>query len=149
MNGSKVFPPTYLLIAIGVMVVLHFVFPLMTVVSLPWNLSGIVPLVVGVAINIVADNTFRRVNTTIKPFEEPTALVTNGVYRVSRNPMYLGMVLVLAGVAILLGSVTPYIVIPVFMILIERNFIRVEEQRLEQKFGQRWIAYRRQVRRWL
>ena len=149
MNGSKMLPPTYLLIAIAVMVVLHFVFPIMTIVSLPWNLLGIVPLVVGVVINIVADNTFRRANTPIKPFEEATALATSGVYQVSRNPMYLGFVLILVGIAILLGSVMPYIVIPVFMILIEKSFIRVEEQGLEQKFGQQWLEYKQRVRRWV
>ncbi len=149
MNSSKMLPPTYLLIAIAVMVVLHFMFPIMTIVSLPWNLLGIVPLVVGVVINMVADNTFRRANTPIKPFEEPTALVTSGMYQVSRNPMYLGLVLILVGIAILLGSVMPYIVIPVFMILIEKSFIRVEEQGLEQKFGQQWLEYRQRVRRWV
>ena len=149
MNGSKMLPPTYLLIAIAVMVVLHFVFPIMTIVSLPWNLLGIIPLVVGVVINMVADNSFRRANTPIKPFEEPTALVTSGMYQVSRNPMYLGFVLILVGIAILLGSVMPYIVIPVFMILIEKSFIRVEEHRLEQKFRQQWLEYRQRVRRWV
>ena len=149
MNSSKMLPPTYLLIAIAVMVVLHFVFPIMTVVSLPWSLLGIVPLVVGVVINMVASNTFQRVNTTIKPFEEATTLATSGVYQVSRNPMYLGFALILAGIAILLGSVTPYVVIPVFMILIERNFIQIEEQGLEQKFGQQWLEYRQRVRRWV
>lgn len=149
MNGSKMLPPTYLLITIAVMIVLHFVFPIMTIVSLPWNLLGIVPLVVGVVINMVADNTFRRANTPIKPFEEPTALVTSEMYQVSRNPMYLGFVLILVGIAILLGSVMPYIVIPVFMILIEKSFIRVEEQGLEQKFGQQWLEYKQRVRRWV
>jgi protein-S-isoprenylcysteine O-methyltransferase Ste14 len=149
MNRSKMLPPTYLLIAIVVMIMLHFVFPLMTVISLPWNLLGIIPLVVGVVINIVANNAFQIVKTTIKPFEESTALVTSGIYQVSRNPMYLGFVLILTGIAILLGSLIPYGVIPIFMILIERNFIRLEEQGLEQKFGQQWLAYRQQVRRWL
>jgi protein-S-isoprenylcysteine O-methyltransferase Ste14 len=142
-------PPTYLLIAIAVMVGLHFMFPIVTIVSLPWNLLGIVSLVVGVVINIGADNRFRRANTPIKPFEEPTALVTSGMYQVSRNPMYLGFVLILVGIALLLGSIMPYIVIPVFMILIEKSFIRVEEEGLEQKFGLQWLAYRQRVRRWV
>jgi protein-S-isoprenylcysteine O-methyltransferase Ste14 len=149
MNGSKMFPPVYLLIAIVVMIILHFIFPLTTIVFPPWKLLGIIPLVGGVILNIVADNTFRRVNTTIKPFEESTALVTSGIYQVSRNPMYLGFVLILTGIAILLGSLTPFGVIPVFIILMEKNFIRFEEQGLTQKFGPRWVAYRRRVRRWV
>ncbi|MCB0182563.1 MAG: isoprenylcysteine carboxylmethyltransferase family protein, partial [Anaerolineae bacterium] len=82
-------------------------------------------------------------------FEESTALVTGGLYQVSRNPMYLGMVLILAGVAILLGSLTPFGVIPVVIILLNRNFIRFEEQSLAQTFGPRWVEYRQRVRRWV
>ena len=149
MNGSKMFPPAYLLIAIVVMIILHFIFPLTMIVFPPWKLLGIIPLVGGVILNIVADNTFQRVNTTVKPFEESTALVTSGIYQVSRNPMYLGFVLILTGIATLLGSLTPFGVIPVFIILMEKNFIRFEEQGLAQKFGPRWVAYRRQVRRWV
>ena len=149
MNNNKVLPPAYLLIAIIVMIGLHFVFPIMTVVSLPWDLLGIVPLVAGVAMNVIASNAFQRAQTTIKPFAESTTLVTSGVYRVSRNPMYLGLVLVQAGIALLLGSASPFIAIPVFIILTERNFIRMEEQGLTQKFGQRWLEYRQQVRRWV
>ena len=149
MNGSKMFPPAYLLIAIVVMIILHFIFPLTMIVFPPWKLLGIIPLVGGVILNIVADNTFQRVNTTVKPFEESTALVTSGIYQVSRNPMYLGFVLILTGIATLLGSLTPFGVIPVFIILMEKNFIQFEEQGLAQKFGSRWVAYRRQVRRWV
>ena len=149
MNNSKIFPPTYLLSAIIIMAALHFVLPLLKVVSFPWNLVGIIPLGFGLVINIIASSTFQRAKTTIKPFEESTALVTGGLYQVSRHPMYLGFVLVLTGLATLLGSLMPYIVIPVFMILLERNFIRFEEQSLEQKFGSRWLEYRQRVRRWL
>ena len=149
MNSSKIFPPTYLLIAIIVMLVLHFTWPLTTILFPPWQLLGIIPLGVGVMINVIAANTFQTRNTTIKPFEESTALVTGGLYQVSRNPMYLGIVLILAGVAILLGSLTPFAVIPVVIVLLDRNFIRFEEQKLAQTFGPRWVEYRRRVRRWV
>lgn len=149
MNSSKIFPPTYLLIAIIVMLILHFTWPLTTILFPPWQLLGIIPLGLGLMVNVIAANTFRTRNTTIKPFEESTALVTEGLYQVSRNPMYLGMVLILAGVAILLGSLTPFGVIPVVIVLLDRNFIRFEEQRLAQTFGPRWVDYRRRVRRWV
>lgn len=131
------------------MVGLHWVLPLLNVVSAPWNLVGIIPLGLGVVINLIASSAFQQAKTTIKPFEESTALVTDGLYQVSRNPMYLGFVLVLTGVATLLGSLMPYAVILVFIILIERNFIRPEEQWLERKFGQRWRGYQQRVRRWV
>jgi protein-S-isoprenylcysteine O-methyltransferase Ste14 len=127
----------------------HWVLPLLHVVSVPWNLVGIIPLGLGVVINIIASSAFQQAETTIKPFEESKVLVTNGLYRLSRNPMYLGFVLILTGVATLLGTLMPYLVIPAFIILIERNFIRAEEQWLERKFGQHWREYRQQVRRWV
>lgn len=149
MNNSKIFPPTYLLIAIAVMIILHFIIPFTTIIFSPWKLLGIILLGLGIMLNIIADNTFRRTKTTVKPFEESTALVTGGIYQVSRNPMYLGFVLILAGVAMLLGSLTSFGVIPVFIILMERHFIQFEEQGLAQKFGPQWLKYRRQVRRWI
>ena len=149
MNSPKIFPPTYLLIALIAMLILHFIWPLSPILFPPWPLLGIIPLGVGVMINVMAATTFRNRNTTIKPFEESTALVTGGLYQVSRNPMYLGMVLILVGAAMLLGSLTPFGVIPVVIVLLNRNFIWFEEQSLAQTFGPRWAEYCRRVRRWV
>jgi len=149
MNSKRTLPPTYVLISIVAMVVLHFLFPLMKIVPLPWNVIGIIPLALGIAINIVADNALHQADTTVKPFEESTALVTNGAYRISRHPMYLGFVLILIGVAILLGSLSPCVVIPIYAILMDQIFIKVEERMLEARFGQAWLAYKRQTRRWI
>ena len=83
------------------------------------------------------------------PFERSTALVTTGLYRITRNPMYLGMLLILAGVALLSGSASTLLPIPVFAWAIQRNFIIGEERFLEQIFGAQYLDYKRQVRRWL
>ena len=63
--------------------------------------------------------------------------------------MSLGFVLVLTGVAVILGSLMPFFVVPVFTIVMDIVFIRVEEQILEERFGQAWLAYRAKVRRWI
>jgi protein-S-isoprenylcysteine O-methyltransferase Ste14 len=63
--------------------------------------------------------------------------------------MYLGFVLILVGVAIVLGSLAPFVVIPIFAILMDVVFIQVEERMLEQKFGSAWLEYTRKVRRWI
>jgi protein-S-isoprenylcysteine O-methyltransferase Ste14 len=63
--------------------------------------------------------------------------------------MYLGFVLALIGLAILLGSLAPFFVIPVFALVIDRVFIQVEEIMLEAKFGQVWVEYKAKVRRWI
>ena len=145
----KILPTTYLLISIVLMVALHFLIPLVQVIPVPWNILGIVPIVTGVALNLIAGSAFRKVRTTVKPFEESSSLVTNGVFRFSRNPMYLGFMLILLGIAIVLGSLTAFAIIPVLAILMDRVFIQVEERMLEVKFGQAWLEYKAKVRRWI
>ena len=146
---NKVLPPTYLLIAIVLVLAIHFAFPVRKIVPVPWNLLGIVPLACGIALNLLADRAFHQAQTTVKPFEESSALLTTGVFQITRNPMYLGYVLILIGVAPIVRSVTPYAVIVVFAILMDRVFIRVEEQMLEQTFGPAWSEYAAKVRRWI
>ena len=146
---KRILPPTYLLLAMILILVLHFFFPVIELINTPWNLLGAIPLVFGVVLNLVADRAFKEYNTTVKPFEESNALITDGTFKISRHPMYLGFVLVLVGIAILLGSLSPYCVVIVFVILMEVMFIRVEEKMLEEKFGSAWHQYKARVRRWI
>ena len=149
MKDKKVLPPTYLLVAIVLTLVLHFLLPVYKIVPVPWNLLGILPLAGGIALNLITDRAFHQAQTTVKPFEESTALITTGVFRITRNPMYLGYLLILLGVALIVRSVTPYAGILVFAILMDRVFIRVEEQMLGKQFGQAWREYAQKVRRWV
>ncbi len=104
---------------------------------------------IGIVLNALADQTFKKHETTVKPFEESTALVTGGVFNISRNPMYLGMTLILLGTGVLLGSVIPFAIVPVFAVLLDRIFIVEEEKMLEDTFGDQFRQYRNQVRRWI
>lgn len=149
MNIKNILPPTYLLIAIVSMVVLHFLAPLASLIPFPWNMLGLIPFVIGVGINMLADNAFKRVNTTVKPYETSTTLITDGVFRVTRNPMYVGFVLILFGIAIFIGSLSPYLIVLLFPIVMEKMFITVEEQMLEETFGKNWLDYKQKVKRWL
>jgi protein-S-isoprenylcysteine O-methyltransferase Ste14 len=149
MKSTKVLPPAYALISIVLMVALHFTAPAARIIPSPWNLLGFVPLAVGIVVNIIADNAFRRAGTTVKPFRESSALITTGVYRVSRNPMYVGIVLIALGVAALLGSLTPLMVVPILALLLDRKFIAVEERMLEDRFGPAWLEYKKSARRWI
>ena len=149
MKVQKIMPTTYLLIAMLVLFAIHFLFPGKVIIPPLWNLLGIIPLGIGVAINLAADSAFHKTGTTVKPFQESSALLTSGAFRISRNPMYLGFVLILVGVAILLRSSTPYLVIIAFAIFIDRVFITVEESMLAQKFGSSWVEYKQKTRRWM
>ncbi|OYD15132.1 hypothetical protein CH333_06460 [candidate division WOR-3 bacterium JGI_Cruoil_03_44_89] len=149
MKGERMLPPTYLYLSIVIMAVLHFLFPVVKVIPFPWNLLGAVPLALGVVINILADSAFKKQETTVKPFEESKTLIMSGVFRISRHPMYIGFVLILIGLAVLMGTLTPYLVIVVFAFLMDFIFIRGEERMLEETFGENWLKYKKKVRRWI
>jgi protein-S-isoprenylcysteine O-methyltransferase Ste14 len=149
MKSTKIMPPTWMLIAIIAMLILNFLFPIAWIVPPLWNLIGLLFLVSGMAMNLIADNAFKQARTTIKPFRESFSLVTNGVFQISRNPMYLGMALILTGIALLLRSLSPFLIIILFAILIDRTYIKVEERMLAKTFGAKWQAYKAKTRRWL
>lgn len=149
MSNGRTLPPMYLFTALAGMVLLQFFLPVYQLIPYPWNAAGIIPLSLGMVLNIIADRAFKKTGTTIKPFEVSTTLVTSGVFRYSRNPMYLGMVLILTGAAILLGVLSPFIIIPVYVITMDRVFIVPEENMLHERFGKRWKQYKAEVRRWI
>ncbi len=149
MKAKKIMPTTYLLIAIVAMIALHFLVPGMRFLRPPWSLLGIIPLALGVTVNLLADRAFHRASTTVKPFEESSLLIRTGVFRISRNPMYLGFVLILIGIALFMGSVAPYVAIVAFAVLMDRVYVTVEERMLAVKFGAEWEEYKRHTRRWL
>lgn len=112
------------------------------------GLGGILVLL-GLASAISAAGLFRKADTGIVPFSEATALVTSGAFRFSRNPMYLGMVFVLLGTALIVGTGAGLLVAPVFMLIIQYRFILDEERMMHDVFGEEFEEYRRRVRRWL
>ena len=149
MRTAKIMPPTWLLVAMITMLALHFLIPVAWIISPFWNLTGLILIASGLILNLSADKAFHQIHTTVKPFEESSSLVTNGVFRISRNPMYLGFVLILTGVAILLRTLSPYLMIIAFVIILDKTYVRVEERMLTEKFGSSWKRYQSVTRRWL
>ena len=98
---------------------------------------------------MAADKAFKEFDTTVKPFEASSHLITDGVFRISRNPMYLGMFLILIGLGLSLGSLLPIIFPFIFARIIKRRFILAEEKMLKEKFGKEWLFYKNEVRRWI
>src|SRR5262249_31559299 len=103
-----------MLLAAALMWVLHRWLPLGQLIGTPWSYSGLVPGALGPGITGARGKRFRQARTTFAPFKpgEASYLVTTGVFRISRNPMYLGLVLLLIGWAIWLGTVSPWLVPP-------------------------------------
>jgi protein-S-isoprenylcysteine O-methyltransferase Ste14 len=148
MQRPRVIPPVYLLAAIVVMLALRFGLPLRGLITWPMRWAGLVPMVTGLLLGGWTTVLFAKRKTTIRPGEVSTALVTAGPFRVSRNPIYLGMALLLVGVALLCGSLSPWLVIPLFVWLINRNVIPMEEAMLAEAFGEEYRRYQGRVRRW-
>ncbi len=145
----RIIPPAYFLAALVGMTGLHFTLPIATLIHPPYSYLGAVLVGCGLWIVIWAARLFSRAGTPIKPFEHSTHLVTDGPYRFTRNPMYLGMVAILIGVAVLFGSLSPFLVIPAFVYVIQRHFITLEEVALEKMFGEEYRRFKRNVRRWI
>ncbi|MEC9482655.1 MAG: isoprenylcysteine carboxylmethyltransferase family protein [Halomonas sp.] len=144
-------PPAAWLIGIGLTYGLSRLWPQTTVdwVGLPW-LAGTL-FAAGAGLMLAAIWSLWRAHTTIDPFRPERArhLVTSGIYRVSRNPIYLGDALLLMGVSCWLGQPLGLIVVGLFMLFIDRFQIRGEEQALKQHFGAQFNRYQQQTRRWL
>jgi len=145
----RILPPVWLLITLVMQYVAHRLVPLAELVPAPWNYSGLVVMAFGLFMSATAANLFRRAKTPVIPFEKSTALVMNGWFRYTRNPMYLGMVLGCVGLAIVLGSLGAWLPIPEFILILRLRFIRGEEAFLEGIFGEEYLRYKAKVRRWL
>jgi protein-S-isoprenylcysteine O-methyltransferase Ste14 len=92
---------------------------------------------------------FRGAQTPIDPYTPATVMVTNGPFRLTRNPAYLGMALTYAGIAIVANAPWALVPLPVAIAIIDRGVIAREERYLERKFGAPYADYKRRVRRWL
>jgi protein-S-isoprenylcysteine O-methyltransferase Ste14/predicted nucleotidyltransferase len=148
-EAKRILPPTYFLAAAAAMGVLHLVAGALRLWGAPWRYLGMIPMAAGIVLNLWSDNLFKRAGTEVKPFRPSSALVVTGPYRFTRNPMYLGLVLILAGLAILLGSALPLAVPPLMLWLFTTRFITGEERDMERQFGTSYSDYRERVRRWL
>jgi protein-S-isoprenylcysteine O-methyltransferase Ste14 len=145
----KVLPAVYLFMTLLAMWPMHVFLPTYQYVHEPVAYAGIAPVFLGIAIAAVSAGLFKKAGTGLLPFDEATTLVTTGFYRYSRNPMYLGMFLILAGSAFLMGSIGAALPVVIFIVIIRNNFVLGEERFLEASFGQRYLDYKSMVRRWL
>jgi len=112
---------------------------------------AIIPAAAGLVTAILGVVTFARAKTTVNPTtpQASSSLVSWGIYKVTRNPMYLGLLLELTGWAIFLSNPLPFLLLPVYMLYINRFQIEPEERALTSLFGREFAAYQSRVRRWI
>jgi protein-S-isoprenylcysteine O-methyltransferase Ste14 len=145
----KIMPTTYFIILILLSIGFHFVFPLFKFIFSPYNYLGFGLIIFGIIMNLWTDSLFKKKQTTVKPQKMPNFFITSGPFKLSRHPMYLGMMSILLGVAIFLGSLISFAFPIIFIIIMEKLFIPLEEKNLEKKFGNQYIDYKKRVRRWI
>jgi len=142
-------PPSFFYPLLILLVVAHLLFPVSIIIHPPYSYLGVAPVAFGIAMNIWADQLFKRHGTPVKSHVRPTSRVTSGPFRISRHPMYCGMAAILFGAAVLLGSAVTFIFPLAFIIIMEIRFIPQEEKSMAERFGQRYPKYRQKVRRWI
>ena len=147
--SRRLYPPAFFLVALVAMILLHLFLPVARVLRAPWTWLGLVPFLAGGALTVRAARLFDRLGTPVRPFEPSTRLVLDGPYRFTRNPMYLGLVIALGGLAIRFGTLSPWIVPPLFALFIQQRFIVHEEAMMERLFGEEYVAFKGRVRRWM
>lgn len=131
-------------------VLLEILFPKNPIIIFPYNLIGLLIIVLGLALIIWANYTLlQKISLEERePFHTPSALVLNGPFQFSRNPVYLSVIIMAFGLATLFGSLILFILPPIFFIIFHRFFVRWEEKKLEEAFGEDYLEYKRHVRRW-
>lgn len=145
----RLLPPHLFLICLILAAGLHYSLPLAVLLDSPWTLIGLLPLIIGVIFLAWGSGRFINIGTNLNTFNNPDILVTGGPFRLTRNPMYLGFTLVLMGVWLLFGSLTPSLGVLIFASVANYWYIPFEERRCEEIFGEDYLAYRHRVRRWL
>lgn len=149
----KIPPLVVVLVAAGLMLLMRWLTPTLAVsLDLDVRMWAALPvLAAGVTVAIAGVLQFRRSRTTVNPMtpERTSALVSNGIYRYTRNPMYVGMLLALLAFAIVLASPASLLMLPAFVVYMNRFQIMPEERQLARHFGAEFQAYRARVRRWL
>ncbi len=151
-NPSRVLklrPPVIAAAYLVVSLVADWVTRDMVTLHIQSSLAGAMLILAGFSLIVWAWSLFRKEGTTILPTENPSAMVIRGPYRFTRNPMYLGITIMLTAIALLVGGLPMFFAPVAFLLTINCVFVPHEERVLEQTFGQAYLDYKKRVRRWL
>lgn len=147
-NNALLIPPNFFYLCIILNVVIYFLLPKYNTIPAPYNYTGLILIILGFWIVIDAYKLFKKVNTP-ENFTKSTAVVTTGLYRYSRNPMYVGSILVLVGLAIVLTNPIGFVTPILMFAILNWMFISFEEEKMTKEIGKDYIDYKKKVRRWV
>jgi len=142
-------PPKIAQAFVLVAALLHGLTPMREMVIYSQPVAGAVLGILGFCIMMWGWGLFKKQDTAVCPTAINTHLLTSGIYRFTCNPMYLGVIIILLGIAIAVGSLPFYLVTVLYFIVINHVFCPYEEQKLVATFGDDYLAYKDRGRRWL
>jgi len=146
---KKILPPTFFLVCLICMVLFHWIIPIKQINIFPYNLTGILLMIFGIALSFAGSKKFKEEDTNIDTFKNPDKLLTDGLFKYSRNPMYLGFAVALLGLVIVLSTITPCFFFLLFVLITDKWYIKFEETKLIEHFGDQFFEYKSKVRRWI
>jgi protein-S-isoprenylcysteine O-methyltransferase Ste14 len=149
MKGFPDLPPIWLVVFMAMAWAFARFGSLATTSSSALEAFGIVVAATGLGLIVWSAGWFWRKKTTIEPHHTPSTLIVEGPYRLSRNPIYLGMVLILTGQVLWLSALSPALLPPIFLIVLTERFVKPEEAALTAAFGASGTAYMAATRRWI
>lgn len=147
---KKLLPPHLFILSVISMGILCWLGEFTHYILYPYNLIGLPLILTGIILAQYSKNIFRRNNTTVNTFDKPINIITTGIYKYSRNPMYLGMAIALAGFALLYqGSISSFVIFVLFLLISDYWYIRYEEKQMANTFGEEYTKYCKFTRRWI
>ena len=141
-------PPQLYKIFIVIMLLFMVVFKKRSI-HFPYNMIGVILFFTGVLIALAAKRLFKKSDTPLSPEAKPEKLHTKGIFNFTRNPMYLGIVIGLIGIAITSGLLFNLFFPFIYFIIMNIYFVRKEEANLEKEFGNKYNEYKKETRRWV
>ena len=132
---GKIMPTNYFMVLLALSIASYFLSPINNIIYPPLTYAGLILIWFGIILNPWTDRLFKEKHATVKPYLEPTTLITSGPFSGSRHPMCLGMTSVLLGVAVYHGALITFVLPTLFTILMELLFVPFEEETLVRIYG--------------
>jgi protein-S-isoprenylcysteine O-methyltransferase Ste14 len=148
MKKTKIGKTLEFLVLIALPFLTHVFFPVIIIIQKPYSYLGILLMLIGVYAMVKTSILFRKAGNSFTLKDKSSELIKSEIFKYSRNPMYLGMLLFLLGLAVILGSLTSFIY-PLIFFIFANLMIPYEEKKLEQLYGYEYLNYKRSVRRWI
>lgn len=141
------YPPQILLVIIMLIILSWYFLPGYNLIAFPYNLSGILLLIFAIIISGKGNTKFHE-SETPHDFKKPLKLIKDGIFEKTRNPLYIGMICLVLGIAVISMNVFSILLSIIYFLILNFYFIPVEEKMLTEIFGHEYVEYRGNVRRW-